>query len=282
MKTWLKVLIVIVLMACASGATCFVFYNNLENDKKVDLTITNYLTSSERTIFNEALMTAKTNCNDERMDLICVTLDNFEEILQEENYYLINYNSKIKKKHEIKKKFETLKGRKDQLYTMLIEYNIKCENASSFDKHIGANDLYVSFANFFKEYSDFIQLINTKVYNAIISENADLKFSVIELYTLVVKDSFSVIIVDSDLKTIQNTENIDIMNKLIEFESGQMPTKTAYFSSNSAFFINNYHLCNKNSFAKNLSDNLDSIGTNIADMTTIELATYYFKEIFEI
>ena len=252
MKTWLKVLIVIVLMACASGATCFVFYNNLENDKKVDLTITNYLTSSERTIFNEALMTAKTNCNDERMDLICDTLDNFEEILQEENYYLINYNSKIKKKHEIKKKFETLKGRKDQLYTMLIEYNIKCENASSFDKHIGANDLYVSFANFFKEYSDFIQLINTKVYNAIISENADLKFSVIELYTLVVKDSFSVIIVDSDLKTIQNTENIDIMNKLIEFEYGQIPTKTAYFSSNSAFFINNYHLCNKNSFAKNL------------------------------
>ena len=280
MKTWVKVLIVIILMACASGATCFVFYNNLNKNNKVDYTISNYLTSSEKVMFDEALIKAKQNCNDSRLQLIYDTLYNLEEVLTDSNYYLTNYNSKIENKHEIKKGFENIMSKKTQIYSMLIEYNTKCENSLTFPKDTGSNDLYVSFANLFKEYSDFIQLVNSKICEAIESDLSDIKFSIVDLYTFVVKDSFSVIVVDNNLKTIENSKNIDIMNSLIKYSNGQLVTKTSYFGQSSTFFINNYNLCDKQSFAKNLSDNINSISGSVANMTTIELASYYLKEIF--
>ncbi|MBR1987554.1 MAG: hypothetical protein IKA36_00800, partial [Clostridia bacterium] len=256
------------------------FYDNLGNNKKPDKTITNYLISGERTFFNEELASASSNCGDSRLVLITTTLDNFDEILEEENYYYINFSAKFKNKHEIKKEFEKITNRKTQLYSMLVEYNIKCENGTNFNKQIGANDLYDSFANFFKEYSDFIQFFNNKIRNNIPSAVSDVKFSVIELYTLVVKDSFSIIIKEDELKTIPDAKNINYMNSIIDFENGQLNTQSYYFGSNSTNFMINFDTCDKTLFAKNLYDYLDSVAGNVNDMTSIERASYYFKEIF--
>lgn len=283
MKTWMKVLIVIILMACASGATCFVFYNNLKKNNKIDYTISNYLTSSEKVMFDEELQEAKTNCNDSRMQLICSTLTNLEEILQDNNYYLTNNYKKVENKHIIKKDFENILSRKTKLYAMLKEYNTKAENSNSFNKLLGSNDLYDSFADFFVEYADFIALFNTRISEVVTSKQVDIKFSVVDLYTLVVKDSFSNIITNgSGLKTVSNSENIDYINNLIEYNFGQLKTKTQtpYFSSSSTNFIINYNLCDKKAFAKNLHDNIESISGDINNMTTSELASHYFKEIF--
>ncbi len=281
MKTWMKVLIVIILMACASGATCFVFYNNLKKNNKIDYTISNYLTSSEKVMFDEELQEAKTNCNDSRMQLICSTLTNLEEILQDNNYYLTNNYKKVENKHIIKKDFENILSRKTKLYAMLKEYNTKAENSNSFNKLLGSNDLYDSFADFFVEYADFIALFNTRISEVVTSKQVDIKFSVVDLYTLVVKDSFSNVITNSSgLKTVSNSENIDYINNLIKYEFGQLKTKTPYFSSSSTNFIINYNLCDKKAFAKNLHDNIESISGDINNMTTSELASHYFKEIF--
>ncbi len=282
MKTWVKVLIVIILMACASGATCLVFYNNLKKNNKIDYTITNYFASSERVMFNEELQEAKTNCNDSRMKLVCDTLYNLEEILEDCNYYLINYYKKVEDKHEIIKEFENITNQKTQIYSMLVEYNTKSANSTSFDKSTGSNDLYVSFANFFIKYAGFIQLINSRICGVVESDSSDIKFSVVELYSQVVKDSFSEIKEVKNLKTIANSDNIDLMNNLIVYSNGQiqLATDIAYFGSSSTLFIMNYNLCDKHSFAKNLSDNVDSISGDVSNMTTIERATHYFKEIF--
>lgn len=280
MRKWVKVLIVIALMICSASVTCYVFFNNLKKSQAIDYTITNYLSSGERDIFIEELKLAKTNCGDSRLTLVYDTYTNLEEILTEQNYYLINYQPESKSMNKIKSDFNRLSTNRARLYDIMKEYNLKCSSSTAFNKQIGANDLFVEFSHHFVDYSQFIRNINNQLSKKISSTKTDIKFSVIDLYGYVVENSFSKVISDSNLNTLSTNENINYINRFIDFKNGQLQTKTNYFGQSSSKFILNYEAGDKNVLANNLYRSVISIGTNISTMNNNELTFYYFKEIF--
>ena len=152
-----------------------------------------------------------------------------------------------------------------------------------YNPYLAVNDLLVYGSNFVCEYAETMQIVNKNVKSrSSVKDLSDVKFSIIDLYTRVVIETYSNITVDEEqYKVLENSENMDLMNKHFKIENSYVETKDDY-SLNNLRFAEEYSSCDKQTFAQNLSENVKNISGITSTSTTLEKATFYFKQVYGI
>ena len=239
------------------------------------------LNSTSKIEFNEDLATMNSIVNsdgtDARLNVLIATNSRLDEIVYTLTSYFVQSNTQINNE-EIAKALRTVLSSRSTLEAMIDEYFIKKESAY-FDRHLGANDFYKEMSYYLKNYARFASLLNN--YVSLQNKNNDVKFSMIEVYTDVVRNTFSLLNEDARIE-ISNKTNINEVNLRIAIHNFHITTSLHSLSINGNYFIKYYNLCNKQEFAKNIATYISSVSTVTEDSTYEEVATYYYKLYFGI
>ena len=170
---------------------------------------------------------------------------------------------------------QQVKSSRSSLIAMLDEFEIK-KSSNYFNRHTGANDLYIQSCRYLTNYARFLNYLNNDLN---LNKVSDIKFSAFDVYTNVVLISFEKTKISNNLVYIENDKNINKANSLIEINDSFVETKIDQFAQEINLFNGVYYNCNKMEFAKDLADNLATV--NSAQQSTFEkVAAYYFKQIF--
>lgn len=294
MKKTIKVIIIVVLVLLVIGGTVFLF---LKRDRENNITtssIERYLSSTTKVEqIDKGLVSVASIVNsdgtDNRMNLINNTNNKLNEIIRTLITYYVKDNTQITNE-KIYKKFAEVQGQQSLLLSMLNEYNIK-KDSSFFNRHIGANDLYIQSCNYLYNYAELAQLINDSVK---VNKVSDAKFNMFELYTIIAKQTFNKENIEeiSGRKTLlKEYDDLTLMNSVVKLKNGNLvkienegtafENVTILLSINNNNFNKHYQKCNKEVFANNLASNVQTVNT-ASQSTDEKLATYYFKLIYGI
>lgn len=278
-----KVLLIIALVAGAIGGTCYFFYNYVLLNADAFNSFSTLIYGSQTTEFNAKLYEVR-GYTDDRFDLIINTNEKLEEMAVNLNYHLVNAEDFDLDERFIEEQIDKVLENQDTAYNMMEEYLIKVDS-DFFNREKGANDLYNQMSRYFVTFSDMISTINSELNKTDIIKNADVKFSIIEVYSNVCIDAFSNLVTDaSGLRRVEDSENIDLVNRAINFKNGFISSSNAnanfsYLTNN---FIQNYEKCDKEAFASNLAQNVNQVVTISDSSTSLVKATYYFKGVLGI
>lgn len=278
-----KVLLIIALVAGAIGGTCYFFYNYVLLNADAFNSFSTLIYGSQTTEFNAKLYEVR-GYTDDRFDLIINTNEKLEEMAVNLNYHLVNAEDFDLDERLIEEQIDKVLENQDTAYNMMEEYLIKVDS-DFFNRETGANDLYNQMSRYFVTFSDMISTINSELNKTDIIKNADVKFSIIEVYSNVCIDAFSNLVTDaSGLRRVEDSENIDLVNRAINFKNGFISSSNAnanfsYLTNN---FIQNYEKCDKEAFASNLAQNVNQVVSISDSSTSLVKATYYFKGVLGI
>ena len=278
-----KVLLIIALVAGAIGGTCYFFYNYVLLNADAFNSFNTLIYGGQTTEFNAKLYEVR-GYTDDRFDLIINTNEKLEEMAVNLNYHLVNAEDFDLDERFIEEQIDKVLENQDTAYNMMEEYLIKVDS-DFFNREKGANDLYNQMSRYFVTFSDMISTINSELNKTDIIKNADVKFSIIEVYSNVCIDAFSNLVTDaSGLRRVEDSENIDLVNRAINFKNGFISSSNAnanfsYLTNN---FIQNYEKCDKEAFASNLAQNVNQVVTISDSSTSLVKATYYFKGVLGI
>lgn len=278
-----KVLLIIALVAGAIGGTCYFFYNYVLLNADAFNSFSTLIYGSQTTEFNAKLYEVR-GYTDDRFDLIINTNEKLEEMAVNLNYHLVNAEDFDLDERLIEEQIDKVLENQDTAYNMMEEYLIKVDS-DFFNRETGANDLYNQMSRYFVTFSDMISTINSELNKTDIIKNADVKFSIIEVYSNVCIDTFSNLVTDaSGLRRVEDSENIDLVNRAINFKNGFISSSNAnanfsYLTNN---FIQNYEKCDKEAFASNLAQNVSQVVSISDSSTSLVKATYYFKGVLGI
>ena len=278
-----KVLLIIALVAGAIGGTCYFFYNYVLLNADAFNSFSTLIYGSQTTEFNAKLYEVR-GYTDDRFDLIINTNEKLEEMAVNLNYHLVNAEDFDLDERLIEEQIDKVLENQDTAYNMMEEYLIKVDS-DFFNREKGANDLYNQMSRYFVTFSDMISTINSELNKTDIIKNADVKFSIIEVYSNVCIDAFSNLVTDaSGLRRVEDSENIDLVNRAINFKNGFISSSNAnanfsYLTNN---FIQNYEKCDKEAFASNLAQNVNQVVSISDSSTSLVKATYYFKGVLGI
>ena len=278
-----KVLLIIALVAGAIGGTCYFFYNYVLLNADAFNSFSTLIYGGQTTEFNAKLYEVR-GYTDDRFDLIINTNEKLEEMAVNLNYHLVNAEDFDLDERLIEEQIDKVLENQDTAYNMMEEYLIKVDS-DFFNRETGANDLYNQMSRYFVTFSDMISTINSELNKTDIIKNADVKFSIIEVYSNVCIDTFSNLVTDaSGLRRVEDSENIDLVNRAINFKNGFISSSNAnanfsYLTNN---FIQNYEKCDKEAFASNLAQNVNQVVSISDSSTSLVKATYYFKGVLGI
>lgn len=278
-----KVLLIIALVAGAIGGTCYFFYNYVLLNADAFNSFSTLIYGSQTTEFNAKLYEVR-GYTDDRFDLIINTNEKLKEMAVNLNYHLVNAEDFDLDERLIEEQIDKVLENQDTAYNMMEEYLIKVDS-DFFNREKGANDLYNQMSRYFVTFSDMISTINSELNKTDIIKNADVKFSIIEVYSNVCIDTFSNLVTDaSGLRRVEDSENIDLVNRAINFKNGFISSSNAnanfsYLTNN---FIQNYEKCDKEVFASNLAQNVSQVVSISDSSTSLVKATYYFKGVLGI
>lgn len=278
-----KVLLIIALVAGAIGGTCYFFYNYVLLNADAFNSFSTLIYGSQTTEFNAKLYEVR-GYTDDRFDLIINTNEKLKEMAVNLNYHLVNAEDFDLDERLIEEQIDKVLENQDTAYNMMEEYLIKVDS-DFFNRVTGANDLYNQMSRYFVTFSDMISTINSELNKTDIIKNADVKFSIIEVYSNVCIDAFSNLVTDaSGLRRVEDSENIDLVNRAINFKNGFISSSNAdanfsYLTNN---FIQNYEKCDKEAFASNLAQNVNQVVSISDSSTSLVKATYYFKGVLGI
>lgn len=278
-----KVLLIISLVAGAIGGTCYFFYNYVLLNADAFNSFSTLIYGSQTTEFNAKLYEVR-GYTDDRFDLIINTNEKLKEMAVNLNYHLVNAEDFDLDERLIEEQIDKVLENQDTAYNMMEEYLIKVDS-DFFNRETGANDLYNQMSRYFVTFSDMISTINSELNKTDIIKNADVKFSIIEVYSNVCIDTFSNLVTDaSGLRRVEDSENIDLVNRAINFKNGFISSSNAnanfsYLTNN---FIQNYEECDKEAFASNLAQNVSQVVSISDSSTSLVKATYYFKGVLGI
>ena len=279
MKTFLKVFIVVILVIGSIAGTTFFFFRNRKIKNNTSGSVAEMLFSDSKAEFDVDLATMNalidSDGTDSRMDLIIETNQQLDEIAEILATYYIQTGTKINNE-KIAKALNRLNSSRSLMVSMIDEYYIKKESAF-FDRHLGANDFYKQSCVYFVDYANFITLLNNNIQA---NKNADLKFTMIDVYANVVLTSFDEVQSNSKSRVeIKDKEDILFINQKLNFNGSFVQTKIEPFDYRMVKFIKAYYNCNKTAFAEDLSLNVGSVSTEM-ETTQERIASYYFKQIF--
>ena len=282
MKKFLKVFIIILLIGAAVCGTCYIFFRNLKKNQHKTESIAEVLVSDTKKEFNSNLRSLSAVVNsdstDNRIDLIVQTSEKLDEIIYVLSTYFVDTQTVLNDK-EISNSLDEILASRKLLSAMMKEYNIKKDSAY-FNRHLGVNDFYKQVGSYLIKYAGLANLLNEHV--SVVDKNADLKFSMFEIYSNVVQLTFSDIDKNAnDRLMVKDDLNITLLNDIMEIENGFIVTHCEQFSKYTNLFNKYYNSCNKTTFAKQLKSNVNST-ISLSDTSNERLATYYFKIIYGI
>lgn len=278
-KKFLKWFLIIILVVASVGATVFIFFKEYNKKKVEEVNLIEVIDSQEE--FNDSfdeVFQIITNAgkqdwfSDVEDTKIC--LDTVMSKLT--NYYIKN-NFKVKEKN-ISDSYSSMQTTRNLLMDMFDEY-IDKSTSSYFPRLIGANDIYVAYANYLTKYAKFVSAVNKNIMDREdLVVASDLKFSIVDLYARIIMNSFSKVVVENDLKVIESDDNIDAINDDISFEYSLIESDDN-LSINAIKFVQTYNKCDKTKLAKNFTSILTTASID-AGSTNEQKAAFYFKEIF--
>lgn len=277
MKKFLKVIFIIILVCLSIGGTAYLFYKRLHPKVNYFNELEAFYSGAAEQEFESDLSKVVSNtlaAGDFRFSLISTTNGKLNDCLKNlASYYVVadNYNIHGKK---ISDSLSALKSARSQTKIIMDAYLSKTTAQGSLS--LGANDTYDSFANYFVQYAKFINVVNEELATMQIDRNADLKFSVIEVYCDVCINTYSNLNT-ALLHNVSNSVNINAIGGKIKFKNSFLDLGEKGFSYLNNSFIKYYNLSDKADFAKNLSANMRSGRANSA--TNELLAGYYLNRI---
>ena len=276
MKKFLKVFIVVLLVLAVIAITCFFFFKNYKEKKLVSQPIIEILDSESKSDFDVQLKKTAIYLNadepDSRLQAIISTSENLDEILYELSSYYVSSNTLVNDK-EIVKSLNSVQYSRNVLMSMMNEYEIKITSAY-FNRHLGVNDLLKQYCGYLVEYGRLINLVNSSL---AVDRNSDLRFNAFNIYANVVISTFEKTKLDETTKLIyvEDLADINILN-----DNDIVAKSFNNYSIDVNLFNKFYNYSNATTFAKNLSENVQSVTTMSG--TNEQIATYYFKLIYGI
>ena len=285
MKKFLKVFVIIVLVAGTIAGTCYFFYAHMRDQIDASASISEFVYGVKNKDYGAKIETVN-ELAESRFDLIITTNSKINEMTTVLNYYLIDAEEKGIDESRIVDRLNEIHTMQDEIDAVMDEYIIRSNSSAYFDRVTGANRLYDSWCSYLVACADLMNIINTEVVNTLPYANADIKFSMFDLYINVVTNTFTNVTNNvNGLRQVANSANINVVNNYLTFENGYLNTNNSsvgdfsYLNNN---FIEYYAQCNKTSFATDLARNINTVTSINNNSTNEQRAVYYFKEIFGI
>lgn len=283
MKKFFKYLVIILLVFASVGATCYLFYRHLTRRQDSQVYISSYLYSSSRVEFASQAEDLISSTGD-RFVSLNTTKENLDEILSTFNSYLIVAKDYDVEENEIIDRLDSFLALQNEVSSMITSYMNRL-SSPSFNPITGANEILLQFSNMNVAYANALMYVNSELDKLNIVKNADVKFSMIDLYLNIVTTTFENTLVNSSgVRVIENSDNINLINEHFRLENSILitPSSTTNFESYNNSFILHYSYVDKASFAENLAHNIAQIGGYNDNLSEIEKASYYFKMIYRI
>lgn len=270
MKKALKTFLILILCLAVASGTGYLFFINLTKSSSAFENINSFVKSSSQKELKIDMQQLSTTGGD-RFNTIIATYDDMQQSLQCLNACLIDFKN-ASAEHLLCNKLDGLISKTSDLEKMVEEYNIKSQNAS-FDKLVGANNIYESFADFVASYADYVLAVKVEVLKNVSSANIDVKFDIIDVYANVVKSSLQGLKVDK----ANNLDNLNYMISHFELKNGYLLTQNpnGNFASENNKFIEQYMQCDAANFAANLTENF-ALADKDAEAANLR-AAYYLK-----
>ncbi len=275
------------------AATSLFFFRKNKIENNTTESISAMLKTESKTKFNEDLKEVSNIANskgtDSRINLIVNTSGKLDEIVSVLASYKIETDTKITNK-AISNKLKEVNQERNLLQSMMDEYLIK-KDSGLFDRTVGANDIYLQSCDYLMAYAEFADLLSN---NLKVDRESDIKFNMFEIYTIIVKQTFSKTNAEDRTESavvVENASNINLMNSVLKIrdsfvvkianEGKENEQVTLLFTENCYLFNISFKQCNKSLFAKNLSANVD-LDEDKLQSTVEKKTTNYFKLIFGI
>ena len=276
MKTFLKFFIVFVLVLGSIGGTCWMFYANMTEQKDAFAYVNSFLNSADKSATVSKFKSVNTSL-DGIYDQHLNTISKLDTITQTLNTYMICSLDYDVDNNSIIRKFEKAQESQYTLNEYAQEFEDK-KNNPLFDKTQGGNDVFAKFTAYILDYSAAVRYMNAEIEECmIVDHSADIKFELIELYCLAVKDGYS----DVDNVDMSNVnllhERFDIKHGLVTSTSDpDMPLLSKYNN----YFISAFdNIQNKAQFASELASKYASVNVVTPTSSDEDKAVYYLKEI---
>lgn len=278
MKKFIKIMIIVVLVLAVIGGTCYFFFQKHDEKDNTTESFATFLNSESNEKFKNNLSNisdlVNSDSTDARFEIIMETNKKLETILSVLTSYHVENETQINDE-KVAQRLQVVKGKKSTILSMMAEYEKKA-TSSWFKRHLGANDLYIKSCEYLVETAKLSNLINN---NLNVNKNVDVKFNVFEIYCNVVINTFSD--VNTENKSTSNVvildpSNINLLNDSLTISNSFVQTGVYSFAIQFNKFNEAYASCDKNAFALNMKENIESV-TTVEQETKEKIATYYFK-----
>ncbi len=277
-KGVLKIALIIVLVAAAIGGTCYLFFKYLNSSEEAFDEVGEYVYSVERDEFLSDLNTINNYTSSGRLNDLINTYEDLQKVAKVLLPYLSIYDIDD---DEIVSQLSTLLTAQEEVDEDIETYLGRITDIT-FDK-TDVNTLYSDLANYLVEYANLISIINSEIESAAKYQSVDIKFSVIDCYTHIVKNTFSNLTTSAPIEA-ESLDSLNLISTILNFENINIViTNTSddiYVTINN--FITTYDLCDKDAFATNFYTNVKNVTEINDDSSLIERATYYLKVIFKL
>ncbi len=284
MKKFLKFFTIFVLIGLTIGGTCYIFYSNLIAQKDAFVPISTFLNGADKVELDDKIYAVNDLANNNLIVTI-ETSEKLDEILNILNTYMVCSLDYDVDNNEIVKRLDNAIKIRDKLSENVDEYNSKSNNPyADFDEVLGSNNIYRVLADYITSYADMIKFMNKEIKSNMISnKSSDVKFDIIELYCNVAIDSFSHLVINNNLVSIKDSNNINLLNSKLNFINNMIDSSTTAVGGDLSYLNNNfikaYSKVDKSDFANNLYTNVSIVNSISNDSTNVEKATYYIKQI---
>lgn len=290
MKKFLKTLFVIVLILGSVAGTTYFFFSQIAPKTNYFVDISSFVTGANSTEFSAKLKQVAMNSDTaelgstNRFNTVIEVNNRLNSSLLALNDYMILAEDYDFDYSTISNEYVAVVSAQNKTNSVMDEYLTKLQG--DLNKVKGANDVYSSFANYIVKYSEFLNALNEQLKIFKINKNADLKYSLIEIYANICINSYSKISKNTDVYNLIDPRNIQFINSYFKLTNSYIDlssTNNSNFSLLNNQFIKAYNACNKVEFANNLYKNVGTVGNEVLSNYSKELvASVYFKNLFEV
>ncbi len=286
MKKFFKTLLIIVLVIASIAGTIYLFYKNLTKRQDSFAYISDFSVSSGTTEFSDKLTKAKEFAGT-RAILLEQTNANLQDMTDILGGYLINAKSFKIDENGIIAKLSNAESKMANADYQLEQYIWKCiENnklGASFDKDKAFNASYIDISGYIIKMGEFVSYLNNCVQTMLVDADMDVKFAIIEMYTIVCIETFKSL-TDTQNVSVKDAKNINFFNENIDFNNGYLTTSNTNgdFTINNNNFLSAYVKCDRLKLAQNIALNVESVNSINESSSNEAKATYYLKQILGI
>ncbi len=287
MKNFLKTLLVVVLVLGSIAGTTYFFFSRIVPKTNYFNNMDSFVYEANNVEFKARLKQVADNSDvaenkTYRFNFLIEITDKLDASFLALHEYFILSDEYDLDSSKISRDYNLLVSSHTKTNSIMDEYLTKLKG--DLNEVTGANDVYSAFAEYIVNYSYLLNNLNKQIDEFKLNKNADLKFSLIEIFANVCIESFSNINTSTDVYYLTDDANIKFINNCFVLTNSFVDlsaTNKSNFSYLNNQFITAYNKCNKQEFAKHLSNNVSTVGSDVLPDYSRELvASVYFKALF--